>query len=113
MLLRPQIQRDGGEFVHQGISQAVLGEINRLDIGMTGIAALDTYVGKLLGGVDRKFGLVFLATSGTDDAAEFPFAETETTDQVATRAVSQRAQDAERGLAIAEWANRVSVAINL
>jgi hypothetical protein len=41
---------------------------------VAGIAALDSHV--------RKFALVLLAASGTDDATELPFAKTETADQI-------------------------------
>ncbi len=55
---------------------------------MAGIAALHSQVGELVSGVNREFGLVFLAASGTEDAAEFPFAETETAAQIAASAVA-------------------------
>src|SRR5271168_1668465 len=80
---------------------------------MARVAALDANVGKLFCGVDREFGLVFLAAPCADDAAEFPFREAETADQVAASAVALRAQNSEAGFAIAEWTNRMSVAVQL
>ena len=80
---------------------------------MAGVAAFDSHVRKLVGGIDRKFGLVFLAACGTDDAAEFPFAETETADQIAARTVALRAQDGDGRLAVAERTQRMAVAVKL
>ena len=78
---------------------------------MAGVAALDSNVRKLLGGIDRKFAWILLAASGADDATEFPFAKTEPADQIPTRTVAQWAQDGEGGLAIAEWAPRMRVTV--
>lgn len=80
---------------------------------MASVAALDSHVRKLVSGIDRKFGLVLLATSGTDDATEFPFAKTKTADKTAARTFALWAQDGDGGLAIAERAQRMSVAVEL
>jgi hypothetical protein len=82
MLLCPQVQRDRGKFVDQRVGQTVFREVNGFDVGVAGIAALDSHVRKLFSGIDRKFALVLLAASGTDDATELPFAKTETADQI-------------------------------
>jgi hypothetical protein len=87
--------------------------INGLDVGVTDVAALDAHVGKLIRSVDMEFGLVFLAASGTDDAPKFPIAETETGHKIAARTVAPWAQDGEDGLAIAERALRMDVAVEL
>ena len=78
--LRPEAERDRGQFVHQRIGQAVFCEINGLDVSVANVAALDSYVRELVSSVDWQFGWIFLATSGAGDAAELPFAETETAD---------------------------------
>ena len=106
MFLRPKVERDGSKFVHQGVGEAVFGEVDGLDVGLAGVAALDANVGQVGGGVDRKLGMVFLAASRTDDAAELPFGEAETAEQAAAASVALLAQDTERGLAIAEWAQQ-------
>src|ERR1022692_4060092 len=102
VLLRPEIERDGREFVDQRDREAVLGEVDRLDVGLAGVAALDTDVGELCGGIDRKLGVVFLTASGADDAAELPFGEAETAEQAAAGAVALLAEDTKRRFAIAK-----------
>ena len=111
VFLRPQIERDRGEFVDQGVGEAVLSEIDGLDVGVAGIAAVDPHVGELVSGVNRQFGSILLTASRTDDAAKPPFAQTETADKTAARAIALWAQDAEGGLAIAERAERAGVAV--
>ncbi len=113
MLLCPQVERDRGEFVDQGIGQAVLREVHGLYIGAASVAALDPHVRKLFSREDRESGLVLLATGGTHDAAEFPLGETESANQVAAGAVALLAEHAETWLAIAEWAQRMSIALEL
>src|SRR4029077_17542501 len=66
VFLRPEIQRDRGEFVDKRVGQTVLREVDRLDVGLAGVAALDANVGECFGGVDGKLGVIFLAASGTD-----------------------------------------------
>jgi hypothetical protein len=100
--LRPEVERDGREFVDQRVGKSVLGEIGGLDVGVAGVATLDAHVRKLFGSINRKFGLVFLSARGTNDTAKLPFTETKAAKQIAARAVAQLAQDAERWLAIAE-----------
>ena len=80
VLLRPEVEGNRGEFIHYGVGQAVLREIDGLNVGVAGVAALHAYMSELVSLIDRKFGLVLLAASGADDAAEFPLAQTETTD---------------------------------
>ena len=113
VLLRPEVERDGSEFVDEGVGQAVLGEVDGLDVGLAGVAALDSDVGKLGSGVDGKLGVVFLPAPGTYDAAELPFGEAKTAEQAAARAIALRAEDTERGFAIAERAQGMGVAIKL
>ena len=113
VLLCPEVEWDRGEFIHHWISQTVLREVDGLDVSVAGVAALDAYMGKLFGSVDREFHLVFLAASSTDDAAEFPFAETKPADQVAARAITLGTQDAEGRLAIAERTQRIGVTVEL
>ena len=112
-LLRPEVERDGGEFVDEGVGEAVFAEVDGLEVGVASVAALDADVGELLGGIDRKFGMVFLVAAGADDAAELPLAETESAEQVAAGAVAQLPQHAQRGFAAAERAQRVRVALEL
>ena len=76
VLLRPEVERDRGEFVNQRVGQAVLGEIDGLDVIVAGVAAFDAYVRELFSCIDGKFGLVFLAAPSANDAAKLPFAET-------------------------------------
>ena len=83
MLLRPEIERDGGEFVDERISESVFREVDGFNVGVAGVAALHADVGQFVGGVDRELELVFLSTSGADKAAKFPLRETEPAEQVA------------------------------
>jgi hypothetical protein len=104
VLLRPQVKRDGGEFVDQRVGESVLGEVDALDVGLAGVAALDSDIGQLGGGVDREPGVVFLAAAGTNEAAELPFGEADATEQAAAAAVALLAEHGGGGFAIAEWA---------
>lgn len=104
MLLRPEIERDGGEFVDERIGEPVLGEVDGFDVGVAGVAALHANVGQLGGGVDRKPDRVFLSTSGTDKAAKLPLREAESAEQAAPAAVALLAEYADRWFPIAEWA---------
>ncbi len=110
VLLCPQTERDGRQFVDEWVGKAVLGEVDGLDVGAANVAALDADVGELGGGVDRKLGVVFLAASGTDDAAELPLREAETAHQAATAAVTLLAEHAGRRFAIAEGTQQRRVA---
>lgn len=112
-LLRPQVERDGREFVDQGVGEAVFCEVDGLDIGLTTVAAFDANVREGFGGVDGKLGVVFLAASRTNDAAELPFRQAETAEQAAAGAVPLLAKDAQRGFATAERTQGMSVAIKL
>ncbi len=113
MLLRPEIEWNRSQFIHQRVRQAVLCKIDGLDIGVAGIAALNADVGKLFGSVDRKFGLVFLAASRADDATEFPFAEAKAADQVASRAIALGAKHGKGGPPITERAQPVAITVEL
>jgi len=113
VLLCPQIKRDGGQFVDQWIGEAALGEVDALDVGLAGVAALDADMGQLGGSVDGKLSVVFLTAAGTDEAAELPFGKTETAEQAAAASVALLAKQGYAGLAIAEWAQRVGVALDL
>jgi len=94
VFLRPKTERDGGKFVDDGIGETVLGEVYRFDVGVASIATLDPNVSKGFRGVNRKLGMVFLAATGTYDAAELPFGEAEATEQVAAGAIAQLAEHA-------------------
>jgi hypothetical protein len=113
VLLRPEIERDGCEFVDEGVGEAVFCEVDRLDVRLTGVAALDTDVRELLGCIHRKLSVVFLTASRADDAAELPFGEAETAEQAAAGAVALLAEDTERRFAIAEGAQWMRVALKL
>ena len=113
VLLRPKIERNRGQFVDQRVGEAVLAEIDGLDVGAAGIAALDPDVGERFGSIDGQFGVVFLAASGADDTAEFPLAQAEAADQVSAGAVALWAKHARDWLAAAEWAQGMGVALEL
>jgi len=111
VLLRPQVKRNGGEFVDEGVGKAVLGEVNGLHVGLASVAALDADVREFFGGVDRKLGVVFLAASGADDTSEFPFREADPSQQAAAATVALLAEDAERGFAVAERAEGMGITL--
>ena len=113
VVLRPKVERDGGEFVDERVGEAVLGEVDRFGVGVADVAAFDADLGKLFGSVDRKLGVVFLTAPGTNDAAEFPLGEAETAEQAAAAAVALLAEDSERGFAVAERAQGKGVAVKL
>jgi hypothetical protein len=103
VLLRPEAERHGSEFVDQRISEAILSKVNGFYIGLADVAAFDADVRECFGGVDRKFGMVFLAASWADDAAELPFGEADPAEQATAASVALLAKHAERRLPIAEW----------
>ena len=111
VLLRPQTERDGSEFVDERVGEAVFGEVDRLDVGLANVAALDANVGKLGSGVDRKLGVVLLTASRADDAAELPFGQAETAHQAAAAAVTLLAQHAQRRVATTEGTQQRRVAL--
>ena len=113
VLLRPKIERNRGQFVNQRVSEAVFAEVDGLYVGAAGIATLDADVRECFGGIDGQFGVVFLAAAGADNAAEFPLAQAEATDQVSAGAVALWAKHARDRLAAAEWAQGVGVALEL
>jgi hypothetical protein len=113
VLLRPEVERDGGEFVDQGVGETIFREVDCFDVGPAGVAALHPNVREFLRRVDRKFGVIFLAAAGTDEAAELPLGEAESAEQAAAASVPLLAEDAERRLAIAERAERRCVAFQL
>ncbi|MDQ1390129.1 MAG: hypothetical protein QOF56_3583 [Acidobacteriaceae bacterium] len=113
MLLRPQIKRNGSEFVDQRLGESVLGEVDGLDVGFAGIAALDPDVRKGFSGVDGQFGMILLAASGTDDASEVPFGEADAAEQAAPASIALRAENGKHRFAITEWAEGMGVAVEL
>jgi hypothetical protein len=112
-LLGPEVERDGSDFVDQRVGEAVLAQVDGLDVSVANVAALDTNVGKLGRGIDGKLGMIFLVAAGTDDTAELPLAEAEATEQIAAGSIAERAKHAECRVAAAERAQRVSVAFEL
>jgi hypothetical protein len=112
-LLGPEVEGNRSEFVDQRVGEAVLAKVDGLEVSVAGVAAFDADVWELVGGIDRKFGMIFLVAAGADDAAELPFAETESTEQVAACAVAHGTQDAQRRFAAAKRAERVGVILEL
>ena len=111
--MRPEIEWNRGDFVDEGVGEAVFTEVDGLEVGVASVATLHADIGELFGGIDRQFGMVFFVATGADDAAELPLAETESTEQVAAGAIAQLPEHAQRGTAAAERAQRVSVALEL
>ena len=104
VLLCPKVERDRGKFVDKRFGKAAFGHVDALNVGLAGIAAFDADGGKIVCGVDGEFGMVFFAASGADEAAKIPFGEAEAAEQAATASVTLRAEDGERGFALAERA---------
>jgi len=111
--LCPKVERDGSELVHQRLRKAVFCKVNRLDVGLARIAALDADMRKGFSGVDRKLRVVLLAASRAYDASKFPLSQTESAQQVASARVSLLAKHSQHGLPIAERALRIGVALKL
>lgn len=113
VLFSPKAERDGSQFVNQGLSEAVLGEVNRLHVGPATVAALHSNIGEDVGSVDRKFGVIFLAAAGADDAAKLPLRKAETADQATPATVALLPQNPERRSAIAKRTHRMGIAFEL
>ena len=102
MLGRPEVQRGGGNLIDQRNAVAVEGEIDRLEVALTGITGFDSNSRILVGGVARKLLVIDFATSGTKDAAELPFGVTERAEKEALAAVTFGAEDRELRKALAD-----------
>src|SRR6202166_4710877 len=100
MLLRPKIQRNGSQFVDERLGEAVFSHVDGFDVGAATIAAFDPDVRQRIRGIDGKLGMIFLGAAGTDDPAEFPFGEAETTKQSAVASISEAANDGSDGSAL-------------
>ena len=110
VLFSPKAERNGGQFVDHGLGETVPGEVNGFHIGLTTVAAFHPNVGKGIGGVNGKLGVIFLAAAGADDAAEFPFRKAETTQKATPATVALLPQNPERRFAITERTHRMRVA---
>src|SRR5580658_644523 len=104
----PDIERDGGDFVDDGDGVAVLGEVDGFEIGLAGIAGIDTGGGKFSAGVDGQLVLVLLAASGAHHATILPLGGTERAHEPALGAVAFGAQDAGHRACVAERAGGAS-----
>src|SRR5260370_30938374 len=91
-LLRRKVQWYRSKFVDERLGKAIPGQVDRLDVGLAGIAALDADVGKRFGSVHGRLGMVFLAASGTNDAAQLPFPKAEAAKTVAASSTTLRPQ---------------------
>jgi hypothetical protein len=100
--LRPEVEWDRSEFVDQGVSQAIFGQVGGFDVCTASVATLDAYMRELGGSVDRELGLVLFSACRANDAAELPFTETEATNQITAGAVALLAENAEGGPAVTE-----------
>jgi hypothetical protein len=109
-LLSPKIERSGSDFVDHWVCVAALGKIYALDVGLAGITALHSNMGKLARGVYRKPLVIFFATIWAGDAAEVPFGKTERAQQRPERSVPLWTQNAGAGLSLTEGTNPVTCA---
>src|SRR5208282_2363373 len=73
LLLRPQVKRDRRHFIHDGFGPPAFRHVHRLDVGPATVASFHTDMIELLGGIDRKLGVVLLPASWTDDPPKLPF----------------------------------------
>jgi hypothetical protein len=103
--LCPQIEWNKGEFIDERIGESVFREVDGLEIGAAGIAALDADVREAFGAINRKLGAILFLASRADGAAVFPFSKTKTTEQIAA-SVALLAQNACGRLTMAQRALR-------
>src|SRR6202051_1444104 len=113
MLLRPKIQRNGSQFVDERLGEAVFSHVDGFDVGAATIAAFDPDVRQRIRGIDGKLGMIFLGAAGTDDPAEFPFGEAETTKHSAVASITEGTKDGSNGFAIAPRAERLDITLKL
>jgi hypothetical protein len=109
----PKIQGDAGEFVDDRIGEPGLGEVDGLEVTLAAVAAVDPDVRKLVGGVNRKFLVVFFSAVGADEAAEIPFSQAEGTDESPLAAVAQGTKHGDAGFASAERAHGARVSVRV
>ena len=53
VLLCPEVQRDGRQFIDYWDRESILGKVYRLDVVVTGVAGLNSHIVELTRGVDR------------------------------------------------------------
>src|SRR5438105_5714658 len=88
--MRPQVERGGGDFVHERYCQAQPRQVNPLDVVLAGVAGFDPHVVILRRVKIPEPGGPLLPTLRADDAAERPRAEARRADEIAPAALGGR-----------------------
>ena len=102
MLTRPEIERNGCQFVYERLGAPIFREIDALNICLAGVARLDPNVIEFASREHREMLVVLLAASRTNDPPKLPFGEAEGTNHRSRTPIAQRAQHTENRLSIAE-----------
>jgi hypothetical protein len=75
-LLRPEIQRQAGEFIDFGDRCGIAGKIHNQEIALAGVAGLQPQVRKIGSGEVGKFGFRRFVTTRTAGAWKFAASKT-------------------------------------
>ena len=92
MLAGPKRVGNGREVVDKRNGVAVLGQVDRAEIKLAGVAGLDAHVWRFFGDINRQFAFGFFAAGWAQDAAKFPFLRAERAEQESLAAISLGAQ---------------------
>ncbi|MGA7931112.1 MAG: hypothetical protein WCA20_34600 [Candidatus Sulfotelmatobacter sp.] len=113
VFLRPEVERDGGKIVDEGLGEPVLGEVDGLDVGLAGVAALDADVGEGIGGVNRNVWHGLAGRIPGQTRRRNSHSARQKPQNRLRAAIALLAENAEPGLAIAERAQGMGVAVKL
>src|SRR5207302_3358428 len=105
MLLSPEVQRNSCQFVDNRNRQAILGQVNRLEVAPAGVAGLHTHVRELICGVDRELLDRFFSAHGTAKSSVIPLRQAQRAEQGSFCTIPFRSQYPDHGLALTEWTN--------
>src|SRR5258708_3896748 len=94
--LCPQRQRNRREIVHDRNGTTVGSEVDRAQIGFTGVASIDSNMRQLVGHVDRQLLFVLLTATRTEDPSKLPLGEAKRADQAALAPVAPGPQHAQK-----------------
>src|SRR5882762_11368111 len=105
MLLSPEVQRNGCQFVDNRDRQAILGQVNRLEVAPAGVAGLHTHVRELICGVDRELLDRFFSARGTANSSVIPLRQAQRAEQGSFCTIPFRSQYPDHGFALTERAH--------
>ncbi len=80
LFVRPDVERQGGDLVNIWDRFRILSEVDGMDVGLAGVADLNTDVANLLGGVISELLIIGDTAPRTYAARKSPFSKAQRTD---------------------------------